>query len=243
MYRSLAGKSHFPQRFAVLINRVPAVAASLLHSTEMPKERDFATVFYGGAPPSRQLAAEVKQRWPKAAMYVIPLFPVNLLTPSVQGYGMTETNAYVCSVAGADYLERVSFSCPQRSETDGQPESTGPPVPISDLRIVDPETKKPLFSGQSGLILVRGPQVMKCYYADEGKPADFHGDSLTCTAATRETIDPGGWLDTGDAGYLDDEGFLFIKDRRKRSLLPLAMEPDGIVKDIIIRGGENVSCW
>ena len=49
---------------------VPAVAASLLHSTELPKERDFATVFYGGAPPSKQLAAEVKQRWPKAAMYV-----------------------------------------------------------------------------------------------------------------------------------------------------------------------------
>jgi len=52
---------------------------------------------------------------------------------------------------------------------DGQPESTGPPVPISDLRIVDPTTKKALPSGQSGLLLVRGPQVMKCYYGDEGK--------------------------------------------------------------------------
>ena len=51
-------------------HRVPAVAASLLHSSDLPKERDFATVFYGGAPPSKQLAAEVKQRWPKAAMYV-----------------------------------------------------------------------------------------------------------------------------------------------------------------------------
>jgi len=55
---------------ADLTSRVPAVAASLLHSTELPKDRDFATVFYGGAPPSKQLAAEVKQRWPKAAMYV-----------------------------------------------------------------------------------------------------------------------------------------------------------------------------
>jgi acyl-CoA synthetase (AMP-forming)/AMP-acid ligase II len=64
-------------------------------------------VFYGGAPPSKQLAAEVKQRWPKAAMYV-PLFCA-VTDDSVQGYGMTETNAYVCSVAGVDYLERVSY--------------------------------------------------------------------------------------------------------------------------------------
>ena len=152
---------------AGLTSRVPAVAASLLHSTELPKVRDFATVFYGGAPPSKQLAAEVKQRWPKAAMYV-PL-SCAVTNDSVQGYGMTETNAYVCSVAGADYLERVSCPSNFRALADVQPESTGPPVPISDLRIVDPTSKKPLPSGQSGLLLVRGPQVMKCYYGDESK--------------------------------------------------------------------------
>lgn len=62
------GTRDFCAAIRSLLPRVPAVAASLLHSADLPKERDFATVFYGGAPPSKQLAAEVKQRWPKAAM-------------------------------------------------------------------------------------------------------------------------------------------------------------------------------
>nr|XP_018260501.1 long-chain fatty acid CoA ligase [Kwoniella dejecticola CBS 10117]OBR82659.1 long-chain fatty acid CoA ligase [Kwoniella dejecticola CBS 10117] len=167
-----------------VIGGVPAVVASIVQSPSLPKDTAFDTVFYGGAPPSSHMPKEVKSKWPKAGL--------------VQGYGLTETNAYVCSVAGGDYLDR--------------PDSTGPPVPICDLKIVDPDTKRPLATGQTGLIYVNGPQVMKCYLGDED--------------ATRKVLDQDGWLDTGDIGYVDKEGFLYIKDR---------------LKDIIIRGGENIT--
>jgi hypothetical protein len=48
--------------------RVPAVVASILQNPSLPNDRGFETVFYGGAPPSKQLAGEVKARWPKAGM-------------------------------------------------------------------------------------------------------------------------------------------------------------------------------
>ncbi|WRT69457.1 uncharacterized protein IL334_006443 [Kwoniella shivajii] len=166
-----------------IIGGVPAVISSIIQSPLLPTSQTFDTVFYGGAPPSSHMPKEVKTKWPKAGL--------------VQGYGLTETNAYVCSVAGADYLDR--------------PDSTGPPVPICDLRITDPDTKRPLPTGEVGLILVNGPQVMKCYLGDE--------------VATTKAVDKQGWLDTGDVGYVDQDGFLYIKDR---------------IKDIIIRGGENI---
>ena len=92
-----------------------------------------------------------------------------------------------------------------------RPDSVGPPVPVVDLAIVDPDGNE-VPEGQTGEVLIQGPIIMPGYW---NKPE-----------ATAETVIDG-WLHTGDIGYLDEDGFLFITDR---------------AKDMIIRGGENIYC-
>jgi len=79
----------------------------------------------------------------------------------------------------------------------------------TELRILD-DNDQPLPTGERGEICLRGPIVMQGYH---NRPED--------TA----TILRNGWLHTGDIGYLDEDGFLFVVDRKK---------------DMIIRGGENI---
>ncbi len=80
----------------------------------------------------------------------------------------------------------------------------GIPVPSTDIRIVN-EQGEPLEIGQTGEIQVKGPQVMKGYYQ---RPE-----------ATAETITAEGWLNTGDIGILNEEGYLKIVDRKKDMIL------------------------
>ena len=91
-------------------------------------------------------------------------------------------------------------------------ETAGPALPGYELRIVHPETLAAMADGEIGEIQARGPMVMEGYY----KMAE----------ATAETILPDGWLRTGDLGYLRGDGRLVIAGGRLR--------------DMIIRGGENI---
>ncbi len=119
-----------------------------------------------------------------------------------QGYGMTETTAVLTHLFPADHKRAVR-------EQPGLLLSAGRPVVGTELRVVD-DDDRPVPNGTIGEIIARGPQLMRGYW----NLADESAEALR-----------GGWMHTGDAGTMDDEGYIFIQDR---------------VKDMIVSGGENV---
>ena len=120
------------------------------------------------------------------------------IKPSMtNAYGLTETHGVATVNAGGDLLGRKT--------------AAGRVAPILDCRILS-ESGEVLPAGQLGEITFRGPTITPGYW---NRPE-----------ATAEAVRDG-WLHTGDLGYLDEEGFLFIVDR---------------AKDMILRGGENVYC-
>ncbi|MET1110278.1 MAG: class I adenylate-forming enzyme family protein [Allosphingosinicella sp.] len=162
---------------------VPTIAWQLLEHPERARFdlSSLETISYGGAPAAPEL---VRKIWEEFGA-----LPGN-------GWGMTETTATVTSHVGEDYLNR--------------PDSAGPPVPISDLRIMSPDGEDELPVGEVGELWARGPQIVKGYWnRPEASAATF--------------VD--GWVRTGDLARLDGEGFLYIVDR---------------AKDMVIRGGENI---
>jgi long-subunit acyl-CoA synthetase (AMP-forming) len=79
--------------------------------------------------------------------------------------------------------------------------SVGPSLPSTEVIIADVATQEALGRGEQGEVWIRGPQVMKGY--------------LNNPEATAHTIDEEGWLHTGDIGYVDEDGYLYVVDRVK----------------------------
>jgi long-chain acyl-CoA synthetase len=120
-----------------------------------------------------------------------------------QAYGLTETTGAIVNLPPEDH----DLNGPNRHRL----RSCGVAGPGVELRIVEPSTGADVPVGDVGEIWTRTAQNMKGYW---NQPE-----------ATAATIDADGWLRTGDAGYLDADGYLYIHDR---------------VKDMIVSGGENV---
>jgi long-chain acyl-CoA synthetase len=112
------------------------------------------------------------------------------------GYGLTETSPVLTA---RHYWENLRGSA-------------GKPIPGTELRIVDPETRQPLALGQRGLVLARGPQIMTGYYQNP--------------QATAKAIDSEGWFDTGDLGWMTYRQDLVLTGRAKDT--------------IVLTNGENI---
>lgn len=119
----------------------------------------------------------------------------------IQGYGQTETSPNIGMLLDKYNTDEGPFA--------GKIESAGQPVLSMEVRIVDDDDEE-VPCGTVGEITTRGPHVMPGYWNQPEQTA----------VALR-----GGWMHTGDVGYLDEDGFIFIVDR---------------LKDMIVSGGENI---
>ena len=117
-----------------------------------------------------------------------------------EGYGATETTP-VASVNIPDCIDVNYWSIQQGTK----PGTVGMPLPGTSFRIVDPVTMKELPTGEDGLILIGGTQIMLGYLNDPVK-----------TGQVIVEIDGRRWYKTGDKGHLDEDGFLTIVDRYSR---------------------------
>jgi long-chain acyl-CoA synthetase len=126
---------------------------------------------------------------------------------------------FACSLYGIYGLTESTGGVVQLDPADHEPDgprahllrAAGRPLPWVELRVVDPATGEARGPGEVGEVWLRAPNVMRGYYE---RPEE------TAAALTAD-----GWLRTGDGGYVDGEGYLFLTDR---------------IKDMIVTGGENV---
>jgi fatty-acyl-CoA synthase len=149
---------------------------------------------------SRDLSALKTMSWGAAPATTPLLTRMAEAFPGVTNvavFGQTEMSPVTCALSGEDALCKIG--------------SVGKPVSIVAARVVDDDMKD-VPPGEVGEIVYRGPSVMAGYWQN--------------AQATAEAF-RGGWFHSGDLVRADEEGFLFVVDRKK---------------DMIITGGENVYC-
>ena len=168
------------------INVVPTIIAYLMN-----------------APDPRELGLDVSRvKFCRSASAPLPpelhrAFEAKFGIGIIETFGMTETNA-PCFTNPYD---------PARRRIGSPGQAYG-----NEAKIVDPASGATQPAGVAGEIMLRGENVMKCYYKDP--------------QTTAKTLHADGWMHSGDLGYLDDDGFVFVTGR---------------IKELIIKGGENIA--
>ncbi|WP_156685654.1 long-chain-fatty-acid--CoA ligase [Mycobacterium sp. Marseille-P9652] len=172
-------------------------------------ERDRVTVFQGVPTMYSALLAVADAVAPGATQSLRTCvsggaaLPVQVLTDFEKAFGCTILEGYGLSESSP----AAAFNHPDRPRKPG---SIGTPIEGVEMRVVDLHGVE-VARGEVGEVQIRGHNVMKGYW--------------NLPDATKETITPDGWLNTGDVGRIDDDGYFYIVDR---------------TKDMIIRGGYNV---
>lgn len=123
------------------IGGVPAIPTAILQSPLVPADYELKTTTYGGVTAPSDLAQRLVKRWPK-------------IVPGT-GWGMTETSAFHTGFNGREYLEK--------------PHGAGQALPVTEIRVVDPTTRRPLPPGEVGLLVCRGQNLMKGYVNNPSK--------------------------------------------------------------------------
>jgi acyl-CoA synthetase (AMP-forming)/AMP-acid ligase II len=128
----------------------------------------------------------------------------------INAFGQTETASTITTLGPEDHIIKGTEE-EREKKLKRLTSSIGKPLPDVEVKIVDEEGKAlPPFG--VGEILARGPRIMTGYWRDEKK--------------TAQVITSDGWLRTGDMGWIDEEGYIYLAGRGD---------------DMIIRGGENIS--
>lgn len=154
---------------------ISAVPTQLMRLAEAKIGRLNAIPMSGAAPLPVEVAEKIKKE---------------LGSPISEGYGLTETGPLTHFNITA--FSKITGFMPKEKR------GLGVPAPDTECKLVDPITGNEAPFGQTGEILVRGPQIMKGYWPKSGAGLDSEG-----------------WLNTGDIGFMDDDGFFHLSDRIK----------------------------
>ena len=128
----------------------------------------------------------------------------------INAFGQTETTSTITALGPEDHIIKGSKE-EREKKLKRLTSSIGRPLPDVAVKVVA-EQGEELPPGEVGELLAKGPRVMSGYWRDEQK--------------TAQVMTPDGWLHTGDMGWIDEEGYIYLSGRGD---------------DMIIRGGENIS--
>lgn len=130
----------------------------------------------------------------------------------LEGYGTTECAPVVA-------VNAIDYRAPGYYQPGSRPGTVGQPIPGTAIRIVDPETSEPMPTGEPGMLMVKGPNVMHGYLGRDDLTAEVLRD---------------GWYETGDIAVIDEDGYLKITDRLSRfSKIGGEMVPHGRVEEAL----------